>query len=85
MVWMGLVWENIVAHERNLRDVGRHIGLDQHTTVFSWKQRWELLDWRTRYGWLILFEGFRAHGTPVRKSIAEISEFIESNFSAVGS
>jgi len=85
MVWMGLVYENVDSHESHLRDIGVYLGLNQHTTVFAWRKRWEALDWRTRYGWLILFDGFRANGVPIRESIAEISEFIDSNFSAVGS
>lgn len=80
VVWFGIVWENTFSQERELIGIAKALGSDSHSTFFEFKRRWEGLDWRCRYGWLVLFEGFRSNGTPIRDAIKGISEFVSTNF-----
>jgi hypothetical protein len=80
IVWTGVVWENLFAHERELMGIANEISLSGHSSVFEWRKRWYEMDWRIRHGWLVLFEGFRSTGIPVRDGIKSISEFVNENF-----
>ena len=79
IVWTGLVLENCFRHEFELPAVAK-IAKTSHSTVHFWKEQWYTMDWRTRHGWLILFDGYREFGTPVREGINDIKEFVSENF-----
>jgi hypothetical protein len=79
IIWTGLILENAFTHEAELPALAKFAGTG-HSSVFHWKDQWFNLDWRTRHGWLILFDGFRRSGAPVREGVADISGFISENF-----
>jgi hypothetical protein len=60
VIWYGMVWENTHTSSRNAREIALWLGHDTHTTVFGWKTCWYKLDWRTRHGWLLVFESAKA-------------------------
>jgi hypothetical protein len=79
IIWTGLILENIFTHEAETPAIAKFAGT-AHSSVFHWKQQWYNIDWRTRHGWLILFDGFRRSGAPVREGLADIHGFIRENF-----
>ena len=80
IIWTGIVWENAFSHEKCLKQIANAISMNNHSSVFEWKRRWFEMDWRLRHGWLVLFEGYRATGIPIREGIKSISEFVNENF-----
>jgi hypothetical protein len=79
-IWWGCVWENVPVHDRNLKLIASLLGLANHSTCHEWNRQWLQLDWKVRHGWLVLFEGFRGFGTPIREGIRDIDEFVSENF-----
>lgn len=84
VIWFGIVWENLFRQEQELKQISRAIGATNHSSMFEWKRHWYEMDWRTRHGWLVLFEGFRSTGTPIREGIRDISEFVRENYGEFG-
>tara|TARA_R100001510_G_C7653796_1_gene212229 strand:+ start:1412 stop:1753 length:342 start_codon:yes stop_codon:yes gene_type:complete len=59
LIWFGMVWENS-QDDLSLKRLADHLGHTNHSTVYGWREAWRSMDWRSRHGWLIVFENAKA-------------------------